>query len=119
MNIKLIGIGIILILAATAIMSKPENKEPRTFPDYVYTDALTLNTYTFAKADPTNLSEITCYCGCAQHSSHKNLKECFDSDHASYCDVCKGENLKVQTYLKQNKSIENIRQLIDKEYNRG
>jgi len=76
-------------------------------PSYAYTNALTLKAYTFATEHPAILEQIACYCGCGM-LGHRFLRDCFIHDdgtyeeHASFCDVCVGENLKVQNYLGLN-----------------
>lgn len=115
---KTILILAVLILISVYLLRQGDEKQEdgNPLPSYAYSDALTYKTYLFAKESPEILARIKCYCGCDMHSNHKSLKECFDSDHASYCDVCKGENIKVQNYLAKNKSIEEIMTLIVKEY---
>lgn len=81
-------------------------------PDYVYTNAMTLKAYKYASEHPEVLEQIPCYCGCGEHGSeasegkpHRFLRDCFINDkgvydnHASFCDVCVGINLKVQSAL--------------------
>jgi hypothetical protein len=91
-------------------------------PSYAYTNPTTLSAYTFATTNPAMLEVIPCYCGCGGHTNHLSLKDCFINpdgtydDHASYCDTCVGENIKVQDYLNQGKTIKEIRTLIDSEY---
>ena len=81
-------------------------------PDYVYTNAMTLKAYKYATEHPAVLEQIPCYCGCGEHGSeasegrpHRFLRDCFINDkgeydnHASFCDVCVGINLKVQSAL--------------------
>ena len=75
------------------------------FPDYVYTNPLTLKAYKFATEHPELLEQIPCYCGCGGHSGHRFLRDCYLHDdgtydnHASFCDVCVGEAIKVQSYM--------------------
>lgn len=82
------------------------------FPDYVYTNPMTLKAYTYATEHPDILEQIPCYCNCGIHGSkmsngepHRFLRDCFINDkgqyddHASYCDVCVGEAIMVETYF--------------------
>lgn len=115
----LLFLAVLILISGYLLQQTDERTEDGQLPSYAYSDALTYKTYLFAKENPDILSQIKCYCGCDQHSNHETLKECFDSDHASYCDICKGENIKVQNYLAKNKSIQEIRILIDKEYLRS
>ncbi|VVB92966.1 Protein of uncharacterised function with PCYCGC motif protein [uncultured archaeon] len=93
------------------------------FPSFVYTNPLTLKAYTYATEHPDLLEQIPCYCGCGGHSGHRFLRDCFIHDdwtydeHASFCDVCVGEAIKVQNYLASGKTLRETRDLIDQEYN--
>ncbi len=92
------------------------------FPSFVYTNPLTLKAYTYATEHPDLLEQIPCYCGCGGHSGHRFLRDCFIHDdwtydeHASFCDTCVGEAIKVQEYLAQGKTLKEARALIDQEY---
>lgn len=81
-------------------------------PDFAYTNAMTLRAYKFAAEHPEILEQIPCYCGCGEHGSeasegkpHKFVRDCFITDkgvydnHASFCDVCIGINVKAQSAL--------------------
>ncbi len=81
-------------------------------PDYVLTNAMTLQAYKYATEHPEVLEQIPCYCGCGQHGSeasegrpHRFLRDCFINDkgeydnHASFCDVCVGEAIKAMRAL--------------------
>ncbi len=128
-NTLIIAAVAVILLAAIAYVflggteSAKDTKDTEIkFPDYVYTDALALNAYTYATKHPENLEQIPCYCGCGGHSGHRFLRDCFIHDdwaydeHARYCDVCIGEAMKVQSYLAEGKTLKEARALIDKEY---
>jgi hypothetical protein len=127
-NTFLIAAAVILVAAmAYLFLSGTDSGKDKTdadikFPDYVYTDALALNAYTYATKHPDVLEQIPCYCGCGGHSGHRFLRDCFIQDdrtydeHARYCDVCIGEAIKVQNYLAQGKTLKEARTLIDNEY---
>ncbi len=81
-------------------------------PDYVLTNAMTLQAYKYATEHPEVVEQIPCYCGCGQHGSqasdgrpHRFLRDCFINDngeyddHASFCDVCIGEAIKAMKAL--------------------
>lgn len=113
----------VLVYAFSGSNSSNDKKDTNIkFPDYVYTDALALNAYTYVTKNPDVLEQIPCYCGCGGHSGHRFLRDCFIHDdwtydeHARYCDVCIGEAIKVQNYLAQGKTLKEARALIDKEY---
>ncbi len=127
-NTLIIAAAGVILLAAIAYLafngSSSQNKQDTDikFPDYVYTDALALNAYTYATKHPDVLEQIPCYCGCGGHSGHRFLRDCFIHDdwtydeHARYCDVCIGEAMKVQNYLASGKTLKEARALIDQEY---
>lgn len=127
-NTLIIAAAAIILLAAIAYAvfnggsAKDEANIEIKFPDYVYTDALALNAYTYATKHPDVLEQIPCYCGCGGHSGHRFLRDCFIHDdwtydeHARVCDVCIGEAIKVQNYLAQGKTLKEARALIDQEY---
>ena len=127
-NTLIIGAAAVILLAAIAWLAlgggSSQNKQETDikFPDYVYTDALALNAYTYATKHPDVLEQIPCYCGCGGHSGHRFLRDCFINDdwtydeHARYCDVCIGEAMKVQNYLASGKTLTEARALIDQEY---
>ncbi|NJD77959.1 MAG: hypothetical protein FIB08_12845 [Candidatus Methanoperedens sp.] len=81
-------------------------------PDYVLTNAMTLQAYKYVTEHPEVAEQIPCYCGCGQHGSeasdgrpHRFLRDCFINDkgeydnHASFCDVCIGEAVKAMKSL--------------------
>ncbi|MCZ7398070.1 MAG: PCYCGC motif-containing lipoprotein [Candidatus Methanoperedens sp.] len=117
---------ILLAIAAYAVLSgettpKKTNSEIK-LPSYAYTNPLTLKGYQYATEHPEILEQIPCYCGCGGHSGHRFLRDCYVHDdwtydeHASFCDVCVGEAIKVQDYLAQGKTLTEARALIDQEY---
>lgn len=101
----------------------PSTKSPEVkLPSYAYTNPMTLKAYKYATEHPDVLEQIPCYCGCGGHSGHRFLRDCFVHDdwtydeHASFCDVCIGEAVKVQDYLASGKTLKDARALIDQEY---
>lgn len=137
-NSLIIGIVAVILLAgiAYAVLSGDSNtKKPQEsdikLPSYAYTNPLTLKAYKYATEHPEMLEQIPCYCGCGSHGSeasdykpHRFLRDCFINDnweydeHASFCDVCIGEAIKVQDYLAKGKTLAEARALIDQEYSR-
>ena len=132
-NTLIIGIIAVILLAGLAYFvlagdstKKPESQaktEPElNLPSYAYTNSITLKAYKYATEHPEILEQIPCYCGCGGHSGHRFLRDCYIHDdrkydeHASFCDVCVGEAIKVQNYLAQGKTLTEARALIDAEY---
>lgn len=137
-NSLIIGIVAVILLAAAAYAVLSGDSAPRKtqesdikLPSYAYTNPLTLKAYKYATEHPEMLEQIPCYCGCGSHGSeasdykpHRFLRDCFINDnweydeHASFCDVCIGEAIKVQDYLAKGKTLKEARALIDQEYSR-
>lgn len=92
------------------------------FPSFVYTSSTSLSAYKVAVANQDVLSSLPCYCGCGPSLEHKNLKECFIKadgsfdDHAATCDLCGKEAVDAARWLKEGKSVKQIRELIDAKY---
>ncbi len=119
--ILLVGIAYFVLSGETT--PKKTNSEIK-LPSYAYTNPLTLKGYQYATEHPEILEQIPCYCGCGGHSGHRFLRDCYIhddwtyDDHASFCDVCIGEAIKVQDYLAQGKTLKEARALIDEEYSK-
>src|SRR5260370_15105190 len=47
--------------------------------------------YLVAQQHPDLLAQLDCYCGCEQHEGHKNLLDCFRTNHGAGCAICSGE----------------------------
>ncbi len=125
--ILIAGLAYALLSGTTSSSTSTQNSTSTSadqikFPSFVYTNPLTLKAYTYATEHPDMLEQIPCYCGCGGHSGHRFLRDCFIHDdwtydeHASFCDVCVGEAIKVQDYLSQGKTLTEARALIDQEY---
>src|SRR5216683_6784413 len=51
----------------------------------------THDAYLVAQKHPDLLAQLDCYCGCQQHEGHKNLLDCYRTNHAATCATCTGE----------------------------
>src|ERR1700739_1686207 len=49
--------------------------------------------YLTAQKHPDLLAQLDCYCGCEQHEGHRNLLDCFRSNHGVSCATCNGERV--------------------------
>lgn len=95
-------------------------------PAFAYNSKDSLEGYRFAVANQELVSQIPCYCGCANLSggqeAHKSLKNCYlkDSgefdDHASSCDLCNKIALDVKAWKEQGTSVKDIRARVDEKY---
>ena len=53
----------------------------------LFSDPRVKNAYRLAAEMPQTLNQLYCWCGCIERGMRSNL-ECFESTHASVCDVC-------------------------------
>lgn len=44
--------------------------------------------YAIAQRIPDSLNQLYCWCGCIENMGHRSGLECFESNHAAFCDVC-------------------------------
>jgi hypothetical protein len=44
--------------------------------------------YAIAQKIPATLNQLYCWCGCIERMGHRSALECFESNHAAFCDVC-------------------------------
>jgi hypothetical protein len=72
--------------------------------------------YAQAAEVPQVLDGIHCYCECAQHSGHRSLLSCFESDHAAACDICLTEATIAHRMTREDRSLDEIRASIDELY---
>ena len=79
----------------------------------------TRQAYTVARDHPELLAQLDCYCGCEQHEGHKNLLDCFRTDHGASCDICIGEAVTAGQMLSQGTPIDQIRDALRARYGHG
>ncbi len=90
-------------------------------PGYAYSSPITLKAYEYTALNPQIIDQVPCYCGCGG-LGHESLLNCFMTDdgeydnHASQCDICVGEVIKIKKMYEDGSSLEEIRASIDKEY---
>lgn len=76
------------------------------------------------------LEQIPCYCGCGDSVGHKDNYDCFIyknhedgslvwDDHATRCQVCLDIAAESIVLYREGKSIQDIRDFIDKQYKEG
>ncbi|HUV83533.1 MAG TPA: PCYCGC motif-containing (lipo)protein [archaeon] len=122
----------LLIIAAAAIiligifwvgpkLINNENYDDLNLPSYTYTNAPTLKAYEYAIENPEVIEKIPCYCGC-EGLGHTSLLNCYISNdgvyssHASNCDICVGEVIRIKELYESGMYISDIKEIIDKEY---
>ena len=67
--------------------------------------------YAVARQIPATLNQLYCWCGCKEHSGHRALLECFESEHGSQCDICMGEAM--LAYLVVQQGVTDVRKIQD------
>jgi hypothetical protein len=72
--------------------------------------------YVAAKKYAHVLEEIYCYCRCKENLSHRALVQCFETDHASHCDVCMNEAVMAARMTEEGKTPKEIQKAIDAYY---
>ena len=72
--------------------------------------------YDIARQVPQTLDGLYCHCHCKESMRHRSLLTCFQSDHASQCDICMGEARLAFQMLQQGRSLNEIRTAVDKQY---
>lgn len=92
-------------------------------------DGLTLNpnqfegdtrlAYEAARNHPEVLAQLHCYCGCQEHEGHKNLLDCFRTDHGAQCATCMGEAITAAQMYEGGSPVEQIADALRKQYGNG
>jgi hypothetical protein len=72
--------------------------------------------YAAAKRYAGVLEQLYCYCHCKENLGHRALVECFESDHASTCDICMAEAMTAARMTEQGRSAGDIQKAIDSNY---
>jgi len=81
-----------------------------------FQDARVRDAYTAAKKYAHVLESIYCYCRCKENIGHRALVECFETEHASHCDVCMNEAIIAARMTEQGKTPKEIQKAIDAYY---
>lgn len=72
--------------------------------------------YAAARAYPAVLDGVYCHCDCSQHSGHRSLLTCFESQHGASCEVCQREAIMAAQMHRQGETLEQIRQAVDAQF---
>jgi hypothetical protein len=75
--------------------------------------------YIVARDHPDLLAQLDCYCGCEEHEGHKNLLDCFRTNHGASCDICVGEAVTAVQMLTQGTPVDQIRDALRARYGHG
>jgi hypothetical protein len=75
--------------------------------------------YLVAQRHPELLAQLDCYCGCEQHEGHKNLLDCFRTNHGASCATCTGEAVTAGQLYENGTPVEQIRMVLRQRYAHG
>ncbi|MBV8773074.1 MAG: hypothetical protein JO166_12220 [Deltaproteobacteria bacterium] len=75
--------------------------------------------YVVAQQHPDLLAQLDCYCGCEQHEGHKNLLDCFRTNHGATCATCTGEAVTAGQLFENGTPVEQIRAILRQRYANG
>jgi hypothetical protein len=75
--------------------------------------------YLVAQKHPDLLAQLDCYCGCEQHEGHKNLLDCFRTNHGAGCATCTGEAVTAGQLLDNGTPVDQIHELLRQRYAHG
>jgi hypothetical protein len=75
--------------------------------------------YLVAQNHPELLAQLDCYCGCEQHEGHKNLLDCFRTNHGAGCATCTGEAVTAGQLLDNGTPVDQIHELLRQRYAHG
>jgi hypothetical protein len=98
----------------------------RASADAASSNGLTLNpdlfqgeihaAYLAAQQHPDLLAQLDCYCGCEQHEGHKNLLDCFRTNHGATCATCTGEAVTAGQLYENGTPVDQIRAILRQRY---
>ncbi len=111
---------VILISAAVyrvgaANLASPPASESLTLNPYQF-QGETRTAYEVAQKHPELLAQLDCYCGCEQHEGHKNLLDCFRTNHGAGCNTCTGEAVTAGKLADGGMPVEQIREALRTQY---
>ncbi|MCL7475462.1 MAG: PCYCGC domain-containing protein [ANME-2 cluster archaeon] len=125
-SLMYVAAGVVIVAGVFFIMSnstEADNYDDLNLPSYAYNNPVTLKAYGYTLKNSVVVEKIPCYCGCGG-MGHKSLKNCFISDdgayssHASNCDICVGEVIRIKNLFDSGMYISEIKRIIDDEYRR-
>lgn len=113
--------------APPASVSQATPSVQQTLPQFIAAAAPRVReAYEFAAGHGADLAFIPCYCGCGEHSGHRNVRDCFVKqqtlsgitydDHGSGCDICVSIVLDVKKMQGEGQSLAATRKSIDVKY---
>ena len=133
MSNRVLGAFLVMFVGCSAPDSTPEPQPPiaQSTPAAVAPDAASVNkvldptrfsdervrkAYEAAKQYAHILENIYCYCRCKENIGHRALVECFETEHASHCEVCMNEAIITARMTADGKTPQEIQKAIDAYY---
>lgn len=102
---------------APSTAAAPDATRPNAVMDAaLWDDPQVKAAYVAAKKYAHVLEQLYCYCRCKENIGHRALVECFETDHASMCDVCMTEAMTAARMTEDGKTPKEIQQAIDAYY---
>jgi hypothetical protein len=112
---------------ASSAQSSTSQGHAQTLPQFLVAAAPRVRAaYDFASGHGDELAYIPCYCGCGEHSGHRNVRDCFIKqqttsnttydDHGAGCDICVSIVLDVETQLGEGQPLAAVSSYIDGKY---
>ena len=102
--------------APPSITPADANKPNAVMDPARWTDPQVRAAYAAAKKYANVLEQLYCYCHCKENMGHRALVQCFETEHASSCDVCMNEAMIAARMTEAGKSPKEIQQAIDEYY---
>jgi len=122
-SVRLVGAAVLGLLTFAVLAAYQAGDGARG------TDGLTLDpsqfegdaqqAYEAAQKHPGLLAQLHCYCGCEEHEGHKNLLDCFRTDHAAGCASCIGEAVTAAEMREGGSPADQIAEALRKQYGYG
>ncbi|HEU0012490.1 MAG TPA: CYCXC family (seleno)protein [Longimicrobium sp.] len=104
-------------------VERSDHPEPRpnvTAQDVLRVDQLEnerqKEAYEIARKIPHVLDGLFCHCNCHEVRGKRSLLECYHSDMAARCGICMGEARLAWRLHQQGRTLEEIREAIDRQY---
>jgi hypothetical protein len=79
----------------------------------------TRQAYVVAQQHPDLLAQLHCYCGCEQHEGHRNLLDCFRTNHGAGCATCVGEAVMAGQLYDNGTPVDQILATLHERYANG
>jgi len=78
-----------------------------------FADSRQREAYAAARQIPAVLNQLYCWCGCKENPAtrHRALLECYETEHASQCDICMGEAMIARSLVEQG--VSDVRRIQD------